>query len=57
MKFFAENIISDFVDLYVETKFDGDDNPFWGIDDVRICNAKGNYSVINPYCTIILYLF
>lgn len=36
-----ENINSDKVDLYVETKSEMLSTPFWAIDDVRICNVKG----------------
>lgn len=43
LKLVTENISSDAVDLFLETKNSEDSESFWAIDDVRICNVKGKY--------------
>jgi hypothetical protein len=47
IKLKSENILSDNLNIFVETKFaetsGNRTEGFWAVDDVRVCHENGNY--------------
>lgn len=54
IKLIIEDVLKDFLQIYVETEGGSKSERFWGIDDVRMCIEDGNIQrIINK----LKYLF